>query len=433
MPVLRGSRPSTARSAGSPRSASSGRAKRRGRPRLRGRVGGARPLEGIPFGVKDLFDSEGVRTAYGSPMFAEHVPARDAEAVRARPRRGRDPRREDPDARVRLGDHLRQRAHGLGAQPLGARAGLRRVERRLRGRARSRGGAAHARQRHRRLDPRARVVLRRRRAEADVRPDQRGAGLAARAVARSSRARWRGRRRTRRCCSRRSPGSTTTTRRPRTCRSATCSGDAGPRRERPRRRHLPRPRARPARRLHPRGLRRRRCRRSSGPARRLVEVALPEAALDPPGVPDDPERRGARHAPARGPLSRLGAASTAPMSSAGSSGRAGHARGVPRRVRRARADPRGVRTRFRSCDVLLTPVSAGSPLPIGDETVVHEGRGADVPRARDELHDAAGPRGLPACAVRAGFDALGSRSACSSRRRRGRRRACCARHRGSST
>jgi aspartyl-tRNA(Asn)/glutamyl-tRNA(Gln) amidotransferase subunit A len=41
-----------------------------------------RPLEGIPFGVKDLFDTQGVRTAYGSPMFDSHVPARDAEAVR---------------------------------------------------------------------------------------------------------------------------------------------------------------------------------------------------------------------------------------------------------------------------------------------------------------------------------------------------------------
>jgi aspartyl-tRNA(Asn)/glutamyl-tRNA(Gln) amidotransferase subunit A len=38
-------------------------------------------LEGVPLGVKDLFDSEGVRTAYGSPMFAEHVPAKDAEAI----------------------------------------------------------------------------------------------------------------------------------------------------------------------------------------------------------------------------------------------------------------------------------------------------------------------------------------------------------------
>ena len=42
----------------------------------------ARPLEGIPIGVKDLFDSEGVRTTYGSRMFADHVPAADAEPVR---------------------------------------------------------------------------------------------------------------------------------------------------------------------------------------------------------------------------------------------------------------------------------------------------------------------------------------------------------------
>ena len=43
--------------------------------------GEARGLEGIPFGVKDLFDSEGVRTAYGSPIFDAQVPSRDAEAV----------------------------------------------------------------------------------------------------------------------------------------------------------------------------------------------------------------------------------------------------------------------------------------------------------------------------------------------------------------
>src|SRR3954452_5224979 len=44
--------------------------------------GEARALEGIPFAVKDLFDSEGGRTAYGSPMFDTHVPSRAAEAVR---------------------------------------------------------------------------------------------------------------------------------------------------------------------------------------------------------------------------------------------------------------------------------------------------------------------------------------------------------------
>ena len=44
--------------------------------------GDARPLEGVPIAVKDLFDTEGVETTYGSAMFRGHVPARDAEAVR---------------------------------------------------------------------------------------------------------------------------------------------------------------------------------------------------------------------------------------------------------------------------------------------------------------------------------------------------------------
>jgi len=37
--------------------------------------------EGIPLAVKDLFDTAGLRTTYGSALFADHVPARTAEAV----------------------------------------------------------------------------------------------------------------------------------------------------------------------------------------------------------------------------------------------------------------------------------------------------------------------------------------------------------------
>ena len=77
----------------------------------------------------------------------------------------------------------------------------------------------------------------------------------------------------------------------------------------------------------------------------------------------------------------------------------------------ASADRRRVRAAFArlfgSCDVLLTPVSAGSPLPIGDETVVHEGRELTF---RELVMSYTTPQdlvGLPACAVRAGFDALG--------------------------
>jgi len=39
------------------------------------------PLHGVPLGVKDLFDTAGLRTAYGSPRYEGHVPDRDATAV----------------------------------------------------------------------------------------------------------------------------------------------------------------------------------------------------------------------------------------------------------------------------------------------------------------------------------------------------------------
>lgn len=35
------------------------------------------PLHGVPVHIKDLFDTAGLRTAHGSVVFAEHVPARD--------------------------------------------------------------------------------------------------------------------------------------------------------------------------------------------------------------------------------------------------------------------------------------------------------------------------------------------------------------------
>ncbi|WP_328474367.1 amidase [Actinoplanes sp. NBC_00393] len=39
------------------------------------------PLHGIPIGIKDLIDTAGIVTSYGSPRFAGHVPQRDATAV----------------------------------------------------------------------------------------------------------------------------------------------------------------------------------------------------------------------------------------------------------------------------------------------------------------------------------------------------------------
>jgi aspartyl-tRNA(Asn)/glutamyl-tRNA(Gln) amidotransferase subunit A len=45
-------------------------------------AGTAGPLEGLPLAVKDLFDTAGIRTTYGSTMFVDNVPAADAEPVR---------------------------------------------------------------------------------------------------------------------------------------------------------------------------------------------------------------------------------------------------------------------------------------------------------------------------------------------------------------
>ncbi len=55
-------------------------ARSRGEELSRGHSRG--PLHGIPFAAKDMYDSAGLRTTYGSPIFAEHVPAEDATAVR---------------------------------------------------------------------------------------------------------------------------------------------------------------------------------------------------------------------------------------------------------------------------------------------------------------------------------------------------------------
>ncbi|UWP86798.1 amidase [Dactylosporangium fulvum] len=41
-----------------------------------------RPLLGVPISIKDLTDTAGMRTTYGSHRFSDHVPAEDAEVVR---------------------------------------------------------------------------------------------------------------------------------------------------------------------------------------------------------------------------------------------------------------------------------------------------------------------------------------------------------------
>ncbi len=40
--------------------------------------GEARPLEGVPFGLKDIIETKGIRTTGGSVLYEQHVPAKDA-------------------------------------------------------------------------------------------------------------------------------------------------------------------------------------------------------------------------------------------------------------------------------------------------------------------------------------------------------------------
>ena len=50
--------------------------------------GSQRPLEGLPIGVKDLIDTKGIETRYGSAAYLGHVPAADADIVKALVERG---------------------------------------------------------------------------------------------------------------------------------------------------------------------------------------------------------------------------------------------------------------------------------------------------------------------------------------------------------
>ncbi|MFN3658039.1 MAG: amidase [Pseudolabrys sp.] len=47
---------------------------------IRGEESG--PLHGLPVGIKDVTQTAGIRTTYGSPLYKDHVPAEDAEVVR---------------------------------------------------------------------------------------------------------------------------------------------------------------------------------------------------------------------------------------------------------------------------------------------------------------------------------------------------------------
>ena len=132
--------------------------------------GEARPLEGVPLGVKDLEDAAGLVTSArlarlpGQPRRARLDPGRAAARGR------RDRRRQDQRARVRRHRDHQEPALSRGAQSVESRAHAGRIERRIVGGDRGFDDPARDRERRRRLRAHPRHLHRLLRSEAQLRP-----------------------------------------------------------------------------------------------------------------------------------------------------------------------------------------------------------------------------------------------------------------------
>ena len=146
------------------------------------------PLAGAPFAVKNLFDVEGLPTRAGSKINRERPPAEGGrDAGRAARERRRDPRRRAQHGRIRLRLHRRERARRPVPQSARSRAHDGRIVRRLGRGGRRRPRSDRAGLGHQRLDPRAELVLRHVRPQADLRAPVARRNLPVRRQPRSSR------------------------------------------------------------------------------------------------------------------------------------------------------------------------------------------------------------------------------------------------------
>ena len=353
--------------------------------------GDARPLEGVPIAVKDIFDTEGVETTYGSAMFRGHVPERDAEAVRRVRAAGaivlgktathefawgfssindalgtvRNPRDPERVAGGSSGGSGAALAAGLAPLALGTDT----------------GGSI-------RVPSAFCEVLR---AQADVRAREPRRRLAAGAHARPRGPDGAHARATSRCCSACS----------RRCRAHVAPAPRA-------RRRLPRPARRPAR-----AAARRRARRAGALRLGAGEVALPGGGADRARVPHDPARRGPRDAP-RAPGSGPTRADEygADVRRRVEMGARGHAAGAARRPRRPRDGPRRLR---RACS--STPTCCSRP-PCRSRR-----RGSRTSGRTRRCATRCSP--TPRRRTSSGCRRACCRTACSSPGRRAPRRCCC--------
>lgn len=74
-------------------------------------------LHGLPIGIKDLEDTEGLRTTYGSPIFRDHIPAADERAVAAVRQAGAIVIGKTNTPEFGAGANTRNAVHGVTANP----------------------------------------------------------------------------------------------------------------------------------------------------------------------------------------------------------------------------------------------------------------------------------------------------------------------------
>ena len=74
-------------------------------------------LHGVPFAIKDLVDTAGIRTTYGSPLFAEHVPGEDAMLARRLRAAGAIPIGKTNTPEFGLGSQTYNAVHGVTRNP----------------------------------------------------------------------------------------------------------------------------------------------------------------------------------------------------------------------------------------------------------------------------------------------------------------------------
>ena len=81
------------------------------------RAGPGGPLFGMPLAIKDLADTEGVRTTYGSPLFADHVPSGDCGMVARMKAAGGIVIGKTNTPEFGLGSHSYNPVHGVTRNP----------------------------------------------------------------------------------------------------------------------------------------------------------------------------------------------------------------------------------------------------------------------------------------------------------------------------